>query len=312
MTVAAPAGFGIEQRATDRQKDLHCDPDRHRQQGGTRQQRRGGGTDGGRATEQGRRPVGREKDRRGGDGQPREDADIEEPRIRAVKDAIDQENRQPGAVPHQQRRAHDMQRDDPPCGGDHHPVGFKQRRDPEPLDPVAQPQPQRFAPQPVRRQLDQPGIDQHDLGLDAQDRDGGGRHMRIARLPPRIQRPDAGRRQTAQQGRIKQHQIEVVQIFRRIQQEEITEQHRQRDDRHAIEQPQHDQRRRQPHAQPCDLQPWLRQRLDPAETGIGEMELGLNPVTPDPLVFDETPAVPQHQRPEGDPEQRQRLGADGR
>lgn len=118
-------------------------------------------------------------------------------------------------------------------------------------------------------------------------------------------------RQHAQQRRAKDHQVEVVEVFGRIQHEEIAAKQRQRDDGEAVEQPQHHHQRGKPDAEPGEMQPRIGQGRHPAEAGIGKVEIRRNPVAPDPVIPDEAPAVPGQQGAEEDAEDGERLRRNG-
>ena len=116
---------------------------------------------------------GREEDRRRRDREPREDPDVEERGIRGMEGAVDDESRKPRAVPQQKRRPQHMQRDRAPCPQQDEPVVVEQEAEGEIIRLRAQPHAERLAGKPVGRQLHQPRVDQHDLHLQAQDRDAG-------------------------------------------------------------------------------------------------------------------------------------------
>lgn len=162
-----------------------------------------------------------------------------------MEDDVDGEGREPRAPPQEQRCAEDVQRDGAPRARQDHRVVVEEEAERHLVRSRPQPQSERFAGEPVGRQLHQAGEDQNDLYLSPQHEDSCARHrLRPTRGPQTgVQGVGPMGRQGAQEDREEEDEIEVVEVIGLIQQEETGEENCECDDRDAVEEAKHREKR---------------------------------------------------------------------
>ena len=134
------------------------------------------------------------------------------------------------------------------------------------------------------------------------ERPGRRRRAPQTRFQRRVDRDGAVRRHEDQQEADQDDEIEVVEVVRLFEQEDVGEGQEEEHGTDPVPQPDHDEEREDGQGHEVEVHPDAGPRPDPLEPGVGEGPLGTDPVALDPAIAEIAVDLPEHDRAEEDPE----------